>query len=148
MRVFGVTFECYLQRNRWGKRKYMRGGRRRRSEGDEEGTVRPTDYRNKKKDWEVSVTILKTYIPLTLYLRRGSRGISNIPSRHPRFTKMRNTADVTGAKPIAVLLQSISGVSAVMHLVAFYDIHGGKREVLFFYFVLDTTRDQLYYKQT
>jgi hypothetical protein len=61
---------------------------------------------------------------------------------------MRNTADVTGAKPIAVLLQSISGVSAVMHLVAFYDIHGGKREVLFFYFVLDTTRDQLYYKQT
>jgi hypothetical protein len=51
---------------------------------------------------------------------------------------MRNTADVTGGKPIAVLLQSISGVSP---LVAFYDIHGGKREVLFFYFVPDTTRD-------
>jgi hypothetical protein len=29
---------------------------------------------------------------------------------------MRNTADVTGGKPIAVLLQSISGVSAVMKL--------------------------------
>jgi hypothetical protein len=55
---------------------------------------------------------------------------------------MKNTADVTGGKPIAVLLQSISGVSAINALVAFYDIHGGKREVLFFYFVPDTTRDQ------
>jgi hypothetical protein len=54
---------------------------------------------------------------------------------------MRNTADVTGGKPIAVILQSISGVSAINPLVAFYDIHGGKREVLFFYFVPDTTRD-------
>jgi hypothetical protein len=51
---------------------------------------------------------------------------------------MRNTTDVTGGKPIAVLLQSISGVSAINPLVAFYDIHGGKREVLFFYFVSDT----------
>jgi hypothetical protein len=50
---------------------------------------------------------------------------------------MRNTADVIGGKPIAVLLQSISGVSAINPLVAFYDIHG----VLFFYFVPDTTRD-------
>jgi hypothetical protein len=39
---------------------------------------------------------------------------------------MRNTADVTGGKPIAVL-QSISGVSAINPLVAFYDIHGGNR---------------------
>jgi hypothetical protein len=78
---------------------------------------------------------------------------------------MSNTADVTGGKPIAVLLQSISGVSAINPLVAFYDIHGGKSEylkkiiskniikiiisvclrialeVLFFYFVPDTTRD-------
>jgi hypothetical protein len=54
---------------------------------------------------------------------------------------MRNTSDVTGGKPIAVLLQSISGVSAINPLVVFYDIHGGKREVLFFYFVPDTTRD-------
>jgi hypothetical protein len=58
---------------------------------------------------------------------------------------MRNTADVTGGKPIAVLLQSISGVSAINPLVAFYDIHGGKREVLFFYFVPDTTRELKYY---
>jgi hypothetical protein len=55
---------------------------------------------------------------------------------------MRNTADVTGGKPIAVVLQSISGVSAINPLVAFYDIHGGKREVLFFSFVPDTTRDR------
>jgi hypothetical protein len=55
---------------------------------------------------------------------------------------MRNTADVTGGKPIAVLLQSISGVSAINPLVALYDIHGGKREVLF-YFVPDTTRDDM-----
>jgi hypothetical protein len=56
---------------------------------------------------------------------------------------MRNTADVTGGKPIAILLQSISGVSAINPLVAFYDINEGKREVLFFYFVPDTTRDVL-----
>jgi hypothetical protein len=54
---------------------------------------------------------------------------------------MRNTADVTGGNPIAVLLQSISGVSAINPLVAFYDIHGGKREVPLFYFVPDTTRE-------
>jgi hypothetical protein len=47
---------------------------------------------------------------------------------------MRNTADVTGGKPIAVVLQSIVCVSAINPLVAFYDVHGGKREVLFFYF--------------
>jgi hypothetical protein len=40
---------------------------------------------------------------------------------------------MTGGKPIAVLLQSISGVSVINNpLVAFYDIHGRKREVLFF----------------
>jgi hypothetical protein len=54
---------------------------------------------------------------------------------------MKNTADVTGGKPIAVLLQPISGVSAINPLAVFYDIDGGKREVLFFYFVPDTTRD-------
>jgi hypothetical protein len=43
---------------------------------------------------------------------------------------MRNTADVTDGKPIAVLLQSISGVSAINPLVAFYDIHGGKRDFI------------------
>jgi hypothetical protein len=41
---------------------------------------------------------------------------------------MKNSADMTGGKPIAVLLQSISGVSAINPFVVFYDIHGGKRE--------------------
>jgi hypothetical protein len=43
---------------------------------------------------------------------------------------MRNTADMAGGKPIAVLLQYISGVSAINPLVAFYDIHGGKRYII------------------
>jgi hypothetical protein len=79
----------------------------------------------------------------------GSRAISDIIPRRPRFTKimyailaMRNTA-VRGGKPIAVWSQSISGVSANINpLVAFYDIHGRKGEVIFFYFVPDTTRDE------
>jgi hypothetical protein len=54
---------------------------------------------------------------------------------------MKNTADVTGGKTIAVLLQTITGVSVINPLDAFYDIHGRKREVLFFYFVPDITRD-------
>jgi hypothetical protein len=49
---------------------------------------------------------------------------------------MRNTVDVTGGPS-----QSISGVSAVNSLIAFYDIHGRKREVQFFYIVSGTTRD-------
>jgi hypothetical protein len=53
---------------------------------------------------------------------------------------MSNTADVTSGKPIAVSSQSTSDVSAINPLVAFYDIHGRKREV-FFCFVPDTTRD-------
>jgi hypothetical protein len=56
---------------------------------------------------------------------------------------MRNTADVTGGKPIAVLLQSISGVSTIKPIVTFYDIPRGKREVLFFYFVPDTLKYNL-----
>jgi hypothetical protein len=51
---------------------------------------------------------------------------------------------MTGRKLIVVLLQSISGVSVVNPLVAFYDIHGRKREVLFFYFVPDITRGYKY----
>jgi hypothetical protein len=57
---------------------------------------------------------------------------------------MSNTSDVTGGTPIAVWLQSISGVNAINPLVAFYNIHGRKREMLFFYFVPDTTRDYYY----
>jgi hypothetical protein len=53
---------------------------------------------------------------------------------------MRNIANVIGGKPNAVQSQSISGVSAIYPLVAFYDIHARKREVLLFYFVPDATR--------
>jgi hypothetical protein len=42
-------------------------------------------------------------ILLTLYPRRGSRGISDIPTRRVLFTKiMSNTAGVRDGKPIAV----------------------------------------------
>jgi hypothetical protein len=51
---------------------------------------------------------------------------------------VRTTANVTGGKSIAVLLQCISGLSTINPLVAFYDIHGEKGEVLFVYFVQDT----------
>jgi hypothetical protein len=42
---------------------------------------------------------------------------------------MSNTADVTG-------------LNAINPLVAFYDIHERKREMLLFHFVSDTTRDK------
>jgi hypothetical protein len=45
---------------------------------------------------------------------------------------------VTGVKPIAVWSQSISGVSKINPLVAFYDIHGRKRGS-----VLDTSRNDV-----
>jgi hypothetical protein len=46
---------------------------------------------------------------------------------------MRNTADATGGKPIAVGLQSIC-VSAINILVAIYEIHGRKGQALFYFF--------------
>jgi hypothetical protein len=57
-------------------------------------------------------------IIIIIHARRGRRDISNIPPRRLRFIKvtyltMRNTAGVTGGKPIAVRSQSFSGVSAV-----------------------------------
>jgi hypothetical protein len=59
----------------------------------------------------------------------------------PKLVSYEEHCRMTGSKPIAVLLKSISGVSVINLLVAFYDIHGGKREVLFFCFVPDTIRD-------
>jgi hypothetical protein len=49
---------------------------------------------------------------------------------------------VTGAKPIAICPQSISGVSDIGSLVAFYDIPERKGEVLYSS-VPNTTRDNL-----
>jgi hypothetical protein len=55
---------------------------------------------------------------------------------------MRNTADMTDGKPIAVCLQSQEGGSTVNPLVASYAIHGRKGEVLFFCSVPDTIREK------
>jgi hypothetical protein len=66
---------------------------------------------------------------------------SETPTFYEKWLAMGNSAAVTGGKPIAVLLQSISGVSVVNPLIAFNNIHGRKREVLFFYFVMDVVRD-------
>jgi hypothetical protein len=66
---------------------------------------------------------------------------SETPTFYQNYLAMRNTADVTGGKAIAVWLQSITGGDAFNPLVAFYDIHGRKRELIFFYFVPDTTQD-------
>jgi hypothetical protein len=86
------------------------------------------------------ISEFKMYIYTTdAYPRRGSRGISDIAPRrftfYQNYLDVRNTADGTSGKPIAVLLQSTSGVCAINPLVGFYDIHGRKREVLFFYFI-------------
>jgi hypothetical protein len=51
-------------------------------------------------------TYIHRYIPLTLYPQRGSRGLSDICVETPTFCQsylaVRNTADVTNGKPIAV----------------------------------------------
>jgi hypothetical protein len=52
---------------------------------------------------------------------------SETPTFYQNYLAMKNTADVTGGKSISVWSQSISGVSAINFLVAFYDIHGRKR---------------------
>jgi hypothetical protein len=83
-----------------------------------------------------------------LYPRKGNRAnsdYSETPTFYQNDVAIRNTADVTGGKPIAVSSQSTSGVSAINPLVADYDIQGRKRVVLFFYFVPDTTRDIHFY---
>jgi hypothetical protein len=74
------------------------------------------------------------------FIPEGVAEASQISLRGPRLA-VRNTADVTGGKPIAVWSQSISGVNAINPIVALYNIHGRKRQVLFFYFVPDSTRD-------
>jgi hypothetical protein len=77
----------------------------------------------------------KTFTYHSRFIPEGVVEVSQIFLRDTQVLPkldMKNTADVTGGEPIAVLMQSISGVSAINPLVAFYDIHGRKREVLFF----------------
>jgi hypothetical protein len=52
--------------------------------------------------------------------------ISETPTFYPNYLAMRNTADVTGGKLIAVWAQSIR----CKCYLSVYDIHGRKREVL------------------
>jgi hypothetical protein len=93
--------------------------------------------------WSPFPTYIHTYH--SRFISEGAAEASQIFLRDATFYKiylaMSNTADVTGGKPIAVWSRSISGANAINPLVAFYDIHGGKRKVLFFYFVPYTTRD-------
>jgi hypothetical protein len=71
------------------------------------------------------------------------RYFSETPTLYQNYLAMSNTSDGTGGKPIAVWSQSISGANAINPLVAFYNIHGRKREVIFFYIVPDTPRDYI-----
>jgi hypothetical protein len=52
---------------------------------------------------------------------------------------------VTGGKPIAVLLQSYSGVSAINPLVAFYDIQKKERGAILLFCPGHHTRLTKYY---
>jgi hypothetical protein len=56
---------------------------------------------------------------------------------------MRNTASVTGGKPIAIWLQSISDGNAVNPLVAFYDIHERKRGAILLFWHYKTIGDNV-----
>jgi hypothetical protein len=85
----------------------------------------------------------------TYHSRFIPEGVAEVSQIFPRDTHVlpkfvSYEEHLRGGKPIAVLLQSISSVSAINPLVAFYDIYEGKREVLFFYFVPTTTRDYHY----
>jgi hypothetical protein len=51
---------------------------------------------------------------------------------------------MTGGKPISVLSQSISGVCAFNLLAGILRHSWKKKELLFYYFVPDTTRDYYY----
>jgi hypothetical protein len=97
---------------------------------------------------EIALYFQKYVFIHTYHSRFIPEGVAEVSEIFLRDThnlpKLVSYEDVTGGKPIAVSLQSISGVSAINPLVAFYDIHGGKREVLFFYFVPDTTRDMTF----
>jgi hypothetical protein len=78
----------------------------------------------------------KIYIRITHVLslkgwQKHPRYSSKTPTFYKNYLAMRNTVDVTAGKSIAVRSEYISGVSAVNPLVAFYDIKGRKREVLF-----------------
>jgi hypothetical protein len=71
------------------------------------------------------------------------RYYSDTPTSYQDYLAMRNIADVSDGKRIAIRSQSIRGMSAVNPLIAFYDINDRKGEVLFFFSVPATSRDYL-----
>jgi hypothetical protein len=73
-----------------------------------------------------------TYIHHSRFIPKGLAEKFQTPTFYQNILAMRNTADVTDGKPIALRSQSIVGVSDIHPLVTFYDIHGRKREVVFF----------------
>jgi hypothetical protein len=79
--------------------------------------------------------LIYTHLLLTLDLRRCNRSISGVSPRRSRFIKITLLWGIQWAWQVVSPSQSISGVSAVKPLVVFYDNHGRKRELLFFYHV-------------
>jgi hypothetical protein len=59
---------------------------------------------------------VQTYIHTyhSRFIPEGVAYSSETPTFYQNLLAMRNTADVTGGKAIAVFLQSISGVSAII----------------------------------
>jgi hypothetical protein len=70
------------------------------------------------------MTYLHIHTYHSRFIREGVAEVSQIllQDTHvlPKLVSYKNTADVTGGKPIAVLLQSIPDVNAINPLVAFY----------------------------
>jgi hypothetical protein len=81
---------------------------------------------------EESVYVFYIHTYQSRLIPEGVAEASQISSETPTFYQ--------NVKPITVWLQTISGRNP---LVAFYDIHERKREVLFFYFIPDTTWESL-----
>jgi hypothetical protein len=79
----------------------------------------------------------KKNVQIIKLLKKTVKYYSHLPRWGSRESCRRDDG-----KPIAVRLQAISDVTAVNPIVAFYDIHGRKGDVLFYYSVLDTTRDK------
>jgi hypothetical protein len=94
--------------------------------------------------WSLYLYIHNTHVWSPKGWQRRFRYFSATLTFYKNDLDVKNTADVTGCKPIAIWLWSISGGDAVNPLVAFYNIHGRKREVVFFCSVPDTTRDYLF----
>jgi hypothetical protein len=69
------------------------------------------------------ITAESSVIPISHALSRGSRGILDVPQRHPYFIlDIKITTNETDGKSIAVRPQSVSGVNAVNPLIVVYDI--------------------------